>query len=322
MNHTKIKGTDLVSSSLSLGGVALGSQLNEKESFRLMDDYVGLGGNMIDTAQVYANWLPIEASISEKTIGRWMKSRNNRNELIVTTKGAHPLIEAMNIPRVSPQEIVEDIEDSLKRLQVDTIDLYWLHRDDSNRPVGEILEALNVQVKAGKIRYFGCSNWTTKRIREAQEYAKKHQIQGFSANQMMWSLADIDQNKLGDQTLIAMDEEMKQFHLSTGLTTIPYSSQAHGLFSKLVKGLLSFDEIRPEYQLEINRIRQERVQNLAKEHSLTITQIVLGYLLSQPFSTIPIVGCYTREQLDDCVRANQVRLSNEQIEYLDGLSRG
>ncbi|WP_248926076.1 aldo/keto reductase [Paenibacillus hamazuiensis] len=319
MKRTKITGTELVSSSISLGGVALGSKLNEEESFRLMDEYTDLGGNMIDTAEVYANWLPVEPSVSEKTIGRWMKSRNNRHKLIVTTKGAHPRLETMNVPRLSPAEIVQDLDDSLQRLQVDTIDLYWLHRDDTNRQIGEILETLNGQVKAGKIRYFGCSNWTAARIREAQQYAAAHRIQGFSGNQMMWSLAEADRTQLGDPTLVTMDSESKQLHLETGLTAVPYSSQAQGLFTKLASGALSFDDgqIKPHYRTEVNRGRLQRVRQFAAEYSLTVTQVVLGYLLSQPFSTIPIVGCYTREQLHECMLADRVHFTGEQLAYLE-----
>jgi aryl-alcohol dehydrogenase-like predicted oxidoreductase len=319
MRRIKITGTDLESSFLSLGGVALGSKLNEEESFKLMDTYFEQGGNMIDTAQVYANWLPIESSISEKTIGKWMKVRGNRHKMIVTTKGAHPLLETMNLPRMTPGEIVQDLDDSLRRLQVDTIDLYWLHRDDENKSVGEILSTLNNQVKAGKIRYFGCSNWKTERIMEAQKYALEHGLQGFSGNQMMWSLATVNRKKLADPTLVPMDKEMKQIHVTNGLTAIPYSSQAQGIFSKLDSGNLIFSEnqISPMYYSLENQNRLKRVQQLAIEHSLTITQVVLGYLLSQPFSTIPIVGCYTVGQLNNCLLAENIQFSEEQIEYLE-----
>ncbi|WP_160718885.1 aldo/keto reductase [Bacillus sp. USDA818B3_A] len=319
MRRKKIIGTDLLSSSLSLGGVALGSKLNEEESFKLMDYYVEHGGNMIDSAQVYANWLPIESSISEITIGKWMKLRNNRNQMIVTTKGAHPYLESMDIPRLNSQEIIKDIDESLRRLQVDTIDLYWLHRDDPNKSVGEILETLNEQVKAGKIRYYGCSNWTTERSVKSQEYASGHDIQGFSGNQMMWSLAAADRLKLADPTLVIMDKEMKQFHLATGLSAVPYSSQAQGLFSKLDSGSLTFNEsqIMPLYYSDKNRNRLERVRKMAIDHSLSITQVVLGYLLSQPFSTIPIIGCYMVEQLDECLLADMVHFTKDELEFLE-----
>jgi len=320
MKRTNIAGTELDSSSISLGGVALGSKLDEEQSFRLMDAYVDQGGNMVDTAQVYANWLPIEPSASERVIGKWMKLRGNRGRLIVTTKGAHPELAAMHLSRLSREEIASDIEGSLQRLQVDCIDLYWLHRDDPAKDVGEIIESLNEQAKAGNIRYFGCSNWSAARIREAQEYAAGRGLQGFAANQMMWSLAEVDRSKQGDPTLVFMNEEAMRLHAETNLTAIPYSSQAQGIFSKLAAGALSFDDekLHAMYRTDGNRRRLARIKQLAAERSLTITQVVLGYLLSQPFPTIPIVGCYTLEQLQECVEADEVRFTEEELSFLIG----
>ncbi len=320
MKQVRIAGTELVGSSLALGGVPIGSKLDREASFALMDAYADAGGNMIDTAEVYANWLPGETSVSERTIGAWMKERNNRNALIVATKGAHPRLDAMHKGRMSPQEIGQDIEGSLNRLQVDTIDLYWLHRDDRDRPVGDILETLNAQVRAGNIRYFGCSNWTADRIEEAQRYAAEHGVQGFSANQPMWSIAAVDAAKFQDPTLVAMDETMHRLHRTSGLTAIPYSSQAQGLFAKLRNGRLSLDGdadgVAPPYRTGENRSKLERIRTIAANKSLSFTQIALSYLLSQPFPTIPIVGCHTIEQLQDCLTADEVRFTAEELAFL------
>jgi Predicted oxidoreductases (related to aryl-alcohol dehydrogenases) len=318
MEQVKISGTDLTSSSFALGGVPFGSTLDEQKSFALMDAYVANGGNMIDTAEVYANWLPGEKSISESTIGKWLKSRGSRNTMIVTTKGAHPRMSTMEISRLTREEIMEDVEGSLGRLQVDTIDLYWLHRDDTNRDAGEIIETMNGLVKDGKIRYFGCSNWTTERIQEAQRYAAAHGLQSFCANQPMWSLASVDTSKLGDPTLVVMDEDMFKLHNETGLTAIPYSSQAQGLFTKLDEGRLSFnnDSVTAMYRSESNREKFERIRKLAAEKKVTVSQVVLGYMLSQPFQTIPIIGCHTHDQLEDCLKADPVRFTEADRAYL------
>jgi aryl-alcohol dehydrogenase-like predicted oxidoreductase len=318
MEQVKIPGTDLTSSSLALGGVPLGSSLDEKKSFDLMDAFVASGGNMIDTAEVYANWLQGEKSISESTIGKWMKSRANRNSLIVTTKGAHPRMSTMQISRLSREDISEDVEGSLRRLQVDTIDLYWLHRDDRNRDAGEIMETLNDLVKEGKIRYFGCSNWSTDRIQEAQHYAGSHGLQAFSANQPMWSLASVDPSKNEDPTLVVMDENMFKLHCDTGLTSIPYSSQAQGLFTKLYEGRLSLnnDSVAAIYRLDSNREKFNRIRMLAEKKSITVSQVALGYMLSQPFPTIPIIGCRTYDQLEDCLKADKVRFTEAEMAYL------
>jgi aryl-alcohol dehydrogenase-like predicted oxidoreductase len=314
-----LPGTDLYISSLCLGGGPLGSKLSEAESFRLMDQYVEHGGNMIDTAEVYANWRPdLPASISEITIGKWIRSRKHRQNMIVTTKGAHPRLDTMRLSRLSPEDIIEDVEGSLRRLQVDTIDLYWLHRDDENRPVSEILGTLQRLISAGKIRYIGCSNWKLERIQEARNVAKQEGLSGFIANQPMWSLAQADTAKLNDTTLVQMDEKMERNHEQYNWSVIPYSSQAQGLFSKWASGTYTFDDQRlpAMYRTKENRLRFERALQLAEALSLTVNQIVLGYLLSKPFPVIPIIGAYSEAYLNDCFQSTDVHLSQEQLDFL------
>ena len=128
--------------------------------------------------------------MSEKTIGRWMKARGNRNSVILATKGAHPDLSAMHIPRLSRSDITKDLEESLKYLGVDHIDLYWLHRDDPNRDVCEIIETMDALVNSGKIRYYGLSNWKLPRLEEALAYAQGKGIARPSGSQILWSLAE------------------------------------------------------------------------------------------------------------------------------------
>ncbi|MGG3467292.1 aldo/keto reductase [Neobacillus pocheonensis] len=319
MKRKTITGTELNCSVLSLGSLYFGSKIDEVDSFRLLDSYFDRGGNFIDTAHCYANWLPVESSISEKTIGKWMKQRRIRNQVVVATKGAHPKFESMDVSRVRPQEILQDLNESLRHLQVDTIDLYWLHRDDPTYPIEEILGLLNDQVKAGKIRYFGCSNWTTERIRQATQYAIDHGIQGFCGNQMMWSLAEVDRTKLEDHTLVTMDEDMKQFHEKTQMSAIPYSSQAQGMFTKWENKVYSLhdEKINSIYRSQENWERYERVHKVSEELSYSVTQVVLGYLLSQSFNTFPIIGCRSLEQLEESLKAVEVNLDNRQLSYLE-----
>ena len=172
MEYKILNNTDLKVSSASLGTDVYGTVLNKAQSYELLDTYTDLGGNIIDTALVYANWIPGEKSLSEKLIGSWMEERKNRHEIIISTKGAHP--EIMTISRLSREEILGDIDKSLKHLKTDYIDIYWLHRDDKNLPVGPIMETLGEIVKSGKARYIGMSNWTYRRIDEANKYAREH----------------------------------------------------------------------------------------------------------------------------------------------------
>lgn len=320
MHTVTLPNTDLVVSSLCLGSTDIGSTISRAGSFHLLDAFVDAGGNFVDTASVYANWLPGERSISEKTIGAWLKQSGKRNQVVIATKGAHPEMTTMHISRMAPADIVGDLDASLRNLQVDTIDFYYLHRDDPRRPVEEVIETLDAQVRLGKIRYFGCSNWRSERIVAAQEYARSCGSLGFSADQMMWSLAEIDTSAFGDPTMVAMDDALWSYHQQSGMATIAYSSQANGFFHKLAGDAAGRHRASQQriYAGEQNQVLSGRVQQLAQESGLTITQIVLGYLLSQPFTTVPIVGCKTLAHLRDSLTAADVRLTGEQMKQLMG----
>jgi aryl-alcohol dehydrogenase-like predicted oxidoreductase len=141
--------------------------VNRDDSFALLDAFVEQGGTFLDTAHVYANWAPGPRSISEKTIGAWLKATGTRDRLLIATKGGHPAPGHEPGSRLSPSDIVGDLDESLDFLGVERVDLYWLHRDDPNRPVGAMLEVVNEQARLGKIRHVGCSNWRPRRIRAA-----------------------------------------------------------------------------------------------------------------------------------------------------------
>jgi aryl-alcohol dehydrogenase-like predicted oxidoreductase len=317
-SHTHIPGTDLQPYRICLGTVPFGSTLDDAASFRLLDAYLDAGGNFIDTAKIYADWLPNEGSTSEKAIGRWMKARKNRSRIILATKGAHPDWTSMDVARLAPDDIRFDVNASLRHLQTDVIDLYWLHRDDPTRPVQKIVEVLNEQVQVGKIRYFGCSNWQASRIRAANEYAARSGQQAFIADQPLWNLAHINPEAVTDPTLVVMNVELFDYHLHSSLAMIPYTSQANGLFHKMAAERFHAlgDMQQRMYAGPENQQRLERILALSQQTGLTLTQIILGYLLSQPFTTIPIIGSHTLEQLHDSLSAAQVVLSEDQVNYL------
>lgn len=310
MNLVSIPSTDLLVSEICLGTGDFGGGLDAADSYRLMDAFVEKGGNFIDTAHIYNDWIPGEKSRSEKVIGAWMKARRNRSQMVVATKGAHPELASMQVSRLAPPEIIQDLDESLTFLQVEQIDLYWLHRDDPARPVEEILSTLNSQVKAGKIRCFGASNWRPGRLKEALETASRIGLQGFCGDQVLWNAAVIDPLKIPDQTTFAMNPEMFQLHLATGLAAFAYTSQANGLFDRMLKNTL--DQMNPgmreQYPLDANRKRLGQIQKIAAEHHLTVNQVVLAYLLSQPFPTIPIIGPKRIDHLMDSLSAAGARL--------------
>jgi Predicted oxidoreductases (related to aryl-alcohol dehydrogenases) len=318
MQYKKIYGTDLNTSAICLGTAMIGSAIDQETSYLLLDKYLEMGGNFIDTAHVYADWIPGEKSCSEKTIGRWMRERGIRNNVIIGTKCGHKLLSGEIVLRMSRKEISQDLNESLEYLQTDHIDLYWLHRDDPNRPVADILETLNGLVESKKIRYFGCSNWKVQRMREAMEYSYTHDLKFFSANQMMWSLAEVNHGTVGDETMVLMDQEGMEFHKETGLVAIPYSSQAQGFYTKMdvTDDSRLGEYIKKLYNNEKNIIRLNKLKKLSQDLSVPIAEIVLGYLTAQPFVTIPIVGCRTVEQLTESMKAGDLVLEQEVLEYL------
>jgi len=318
MRTVVIPGTNLKASQICLGTVNFGVPLSQAESFRLMDEFVDKGGNFLDTARVYAEWLRGGANASESTIGTWMRRRGNRDKIMVATKGGHPNLATMNQSRLNPVAIRQDIEASLKFLQTDVIDLYWLHRDDVSQPASVILEMMNEQIRLGNIRFVACSNWTVERIRSASAHAAQHHLDDFVANQFMWSLAEPNRDAIADKTIVIASPSDLAYHRETQLPAMPYTAQAKGFFSKLATG-------QPQkannlvYDNAINRRRFSRIQELSQRHDVSISAIVLGYLTSQPFPVFPIISASTLEQLNDSLSNTELTLSPEELAFLDAL---
>jgi aryl-alcohol dehydrogenase-like predicted oxidoreductase len=320
MRYTTIPNTDLVVSVICLGTGEAGANYDRAATFAMLDAFIEQGGNFVDTAHIYNDWIPGEHSRSEKLLGTWMQARHNRSGVLVATKGAHPDLNHMQVGRLSPVEIAADLEESLRFLQVEAIDLYWLHRDDAARPVEEIIATLEAQVRAGKIRYYGCSNWQLARIRAAQDYAAGGGAGGFAGVQNLWSLArpNLAEIMRRDPTLAVMDDDLWQYHRQTGLAAIPYTSQANGLFQKwetvgaeaLPAGLAR------QYLSAETEGRYQRLKLLSRQTGLSTTQIGLGWLTGQPFATVPVVGPQSLAQLRDCLSAADVQLTPEQVSFL------
>lgn len=320
MRYAAIPGTKLVPSVISMGGGALSIEKDIQTVYRLLDLFYEQGGNMIDSANVYGKWLPSGNNVCDRNIGKWLKTRGLRDKMIVTTKGAHPPLSDMSQSRLNRQSLRTDLEESLSALGVECIDLYYLHRDDPAVSVAEIIDMLNDLVSQGKIRYFGASNWSVNRIRQAQEYAGKSGLQGFSANQIMWSFAIPDMAEVADPTLAAMDETAHQYHEESGLTAVAYASQARGFFQKYAqkdtKPLPS--QLEAIYGSHQNIGRYERASKLAGELGQSLSAVTLGYLLNQPFPSVAIIGSRTPEQILDSIKAADILLTPEQISYLEG----
>lgn len=295
---------------LCLGTVGLGFDFSQKQSNEILDAYVELGGNFLDTARVYGDFAGGVCGISERAVGNWLAARRNREQIIVGTKGGHPELSAMNVGRLDRENLSDDIRRSLDDLMVDQVDIYWLHRDDVSRPVGEILETLNGFLQAGYTRFIGVSNWTTARIREANAYAAAHGMTGFCANQPQFSLAR--QEVMTDPTLYQMDREMYEFHVETGMPCVPFSSQAKGFFIKLHDGAEISDGAKRRFDSPGNRAIYARLLALSEETGYSVGALSLAYLTCNRFDIFPIVGVSRLSQVESLREAGDARISHEQ----------
>ena len=322
MQTLNIPGTELHPSVLALGTVPVGSTLGHSESFALLDAYLEAGGTFIDTARVYSDWLPGERSSSEKMIGRWLADRKNRGRFLLATKGGHPPLDDMHHPRLSRADIRHDLEGSLHDLQTEYIDLYWLHRDAPEHPVEDIIDTLDDLANAGHIRYYGASNWTAGRLVAANTYARQAGKRPFVANQMMWSLAAPNPAGMLDDTLVEMDAPTLALHTRSGLSAVPYTSQANGFFSgRYERGAALPDSpaarsVQRLFFSDANFSRLDRVNDLAARLGWTPTQVDLAYLRAQPFPVFPIIGPRTLEQLQDSLPAGDLTLDAASAAWL------
>ena len=300
MNYFTLPGVTRPLSVLCLGTANYGSAYTRDQSFALLDTFAEAGGNFLDTAHVYADWLPSGKGASERTVGEWLRTRGVRDGFAVATKGGHPRLETMEKSRLRPEDLARDLTESLERLGTDRVDLYWLHRDDPAVPVGEILDALDGHQDAGQIRALGASNWQPARLRAAAEYAKAHGLAGFVASQVGWSLAapNVVQGQWYDA--LHMDAEALKYYRAASLKVIPFAPQAGGFFAH------PYDPADPKYSLyhnEINAGRWERVRRMAERRSVSANTIALAYLLNHPCGGAAVIGPRTVEQLQDSAAA-------------------
>jgi aryl-alcohol dehydrogenase-like predicted oxidoreductase len=314
-----LNNTDLVVSALCYGTNALGTAYDQAASSALLDHFAALGGNFIDTARSYGDWVPgIPVGASERAIGTWLKGKNRADFVIATKGGMVDMRKGDWRPRVTPEDIASDLAESLEHLGVASIDLYWLHSDNPQVPVGPVIDALIAHQKAGKIRYFGASNWSPARIEEAQAYAASVGHKGFAAIQPFWGLAVPNPEGAAAAGYgFYYADGLQKLHAS-GLTIIPYSGQSRGFFSKLADGEDGIrDDVKAMFLNNTNRARFVVVQKLAAQHGVSINEVVLAYLTSQPLQTIPIIGAFRVDQLEETVKAVALKLTADELKSLE-----
>ncbi|MDR1507937.1 MAG: aldo/keto reductase [Treponema sp.] len=290
-------------SALCLGTVSFGTAISREDAFTQMDLFYGKGGNFFDSARIYADWIPGGHGASEKTLGAWIRERRLRDKVFISTKGTHPDLRTMHIPRMSAVEMRSDLEESLKALQTSYIDLYFLHRDDVSRPVEAILENLEGFRKEGKIRYYGCSNWKLARMEEAEKTAARMDFEGFVCDQLRFGLGDITWEGVGDKTTVLMDSDLFAWHEKTGKTVMAYTSSCNGYFSKKLKGKAVSPGLEAVYGNASNQKLLEKLKTWEEELGVPAAVLVSSYAAAQVFPAVPISSVSSPEQLNDLIRA-------------------
>lgn len=300
-----IPNTDLHVLPLGLGTALAGLNFDGQEADRLFDTFLYLGGNMIDTARVYSDWVKPETGRSERVIGDWLHRSKKRHDAVIVTKGGHPdmTVEKPDLhrSRMGREDMRQDLEASLRALQTDYIDLYFYHRDDTSQSVEELTEVMEQFVKEGKIRYYGCSNWSTKRMEEADAYCKKMGYRGFAANQALYNLGSRFMKPLSDDTMVKADDEMLCYHQKNEKNVLmPYMGVCGGFFHKYITGGREAAANSP-YFVKENLELAERVKILTGKYNATVTQVVLGFFTQQETFSIPLYGPKNIAQMEEAV---------------------
>ena len=278
----------------------MGVEPDESTAFSMLDCYLEAGGNLVDTARIYSDWIPGETGRSEALIGRWLKARKCREQIMVSTKGGHPPMDDMASVRMSEAELIHDIDLSRKALGIDTIDLYWLHRDDLNQPVERMLTQLESFREKGWITAYGGSNFTTARLEAAYRFAQDQGIPGFVASQPMACLGAQNRKPLELPLLEKLDAAGEAFHQRTGTLLLPYSSQANGYFEKVARWGAGSEKLKNHpFNSAENLILAEHLIALSVESGYSVSALTLAWWQTKSYAVYPIIGCRTLGQLED-----------------------
>ena len=292
---------------LVLGGNVFGWSADREQSFAVLDAFVAAGGSQLDTADAYARWLPgSTGGESETIIGEWLARSGKRDQVFLATKvGALPPWNDL-----SPATIAKAVDNSLRRLQTDYIDLYWAHRDDVNTPQDQTLAAFDSLVQAGKVRYLGASNFAAERLQSALDVSTKLQLAGYVAVQPLYNLLETT----------AWETGPGQVALANNLACWPYSSLASGFLSGKYRRGVEVDSVRSRSVAKYFDERGYRVldtlDQLAAAHSVTVSAVALRWLAQQPGVLAPIASARTVDQLTELLKVADFTLSPDELATL------
>lgn len=318
MQFGSVEGVRGPVSRIGQGCMMLGTGEKQEASNAILDAAWESGVRLFDHSHVYGG------GDCERSFGHWMRERGNRDELVILDKGCHP---QQGEKRVTPEHIRGDLDGSLERLGVDRVDLWLFHRDDPEQPVGPLVETLNELKAEGRMDAFGGSNWTHKRIQEANEYAYRKGLTGFSATSPNFSLAEQVDSPWGPDCVTISGpahEQARRWYAEHGIAVFTWSSLARGFLSgrisrenfEAVKGDFEEHTIRC-YATEENFTRIDRARELAREKGLSVPQIALAFVLHQPMNLFALVGAYAREEAMANLQALQTDLTPRELDWLD-----
>ncbi len=318
MQKRKIGNSTLEVAPLAFGGNVFGWTIDERTSFSLLDAFVEAGFSLVDTADVYSRWVPgNKGGESETIIGRWLRQRggNMRDKVVIATKAGGSMDPENRRKELSRPYLLRAAEDSLRRLGVDTIDLYQSHYDDPQTPIEETMEAYDQLVKAGKVRFIGASNFTAPRLAESLRVSREHNYPAYVSLQPEYNLYD----RAGfEEELLPLCLEhnlgvLNYFSLASGFLTGKYRSQADLAKSPRGQGVKKYLD---ERGLRILAALDE----VAARYQTIPASISIAWLLGRPGITAPIASATSREQLAALTAAVQLNLDADAMQQLNEAS--
>ncbi|CAZ98381.1 aldo/keto reductase [Zobellia galactanivorans] len=314
MKKVNIENTDLEVSRINFGGNVFGWTLDEKQSFEILDAFTDAGLNFIDTADTYSWWVNGVGGQSETIIGKWMKERGNRDQIVLATKVGSETKEHPN--DISKKHILKSVDESLLRLQTDYIDLYYTHFDDDVTPVEETLSTYDEIIKAGKVRHIAASNLSPERLVESFKVSEANNLPKYVALQPHYNLVERE----GYESKYAgIVEEyglsvMTYFSLASGFLTGKYRSEDD--LNKSVRGGSVKQYLTPK-GLEIIKA----LDTVSEKHGTKPATVALAWLMAQPHVAAPIVSATSKSQLQTLFDAPKLNLDTEDLELLETASK-
>lgn len=315
MRYIQIRGVDKPVSVIGLGTMIMAPDKKEL-CWSILDAFLAQGGTLIDTAEIYGD--PEDYGYAEQTIGMWLKERQNREQIVLMSKGCIPdTCVPLHGPglAVAPADIHRAITGSLERLQTDYLDLWLLHRDDPSVPVGEIVEALNEEIRMGRIRAYGGSNWSIQRLEAANAYAEAHGLVGMAASSPQFSLPQAKQPFFPGTTYL--DETGKSWHQKNQLPVLAWSSLGRGFMKYGDPADTSRENLVKTFYSEGNFQRLARADELGSQLGRSRIDIALAYVTNQPFPSAALVGPGSVQHVLSCTGAAELVLGAEQVAWLE-----